>query len=98
MIYNCNKDVATTSFISGLQVTHSIYKHLVKHEVTKMRDILLWVQKYIHIEDVTQSAANRSPKKGGEGEKEATTCCTQEKPESSFQCRQQKVPSKAGKG
>jgi len=65
-VYNYNEDVAATMFISGLQVTHSFCKHLVKHEVTKMRDILFRVQKYIQIEDET--AANRSPKKGGEGE------------------------------
>jgi len=39
LVYNCNDDVVADTFISGMQVTHS-YKHLVKHEVTKMRDIL----------------------------------------------------------
>ena len=52
-----------------MQVTHSFYKHLVKHKVTKMRDILFGVQKYIQIEDATRSAANRSPKKSGEGKR-----------------------------
>jgi len=45
LIYNCNDNVATATFISGLQVTHS-YKHLVK-----MRDILTRAQRYIQIED-----------------------------------------------
>jgi len=39
-VYNYNNGMAAATFISGLQVTHSFYKHLVKHEVTKMRDDL----------------------------------------------------------
>ena len=35
LIYNCNDDVAAATFSY-----HSFYKHLVKREVTKMRDIL----------------------------------------------------------
>ena len=45
LVYNCNEDVVVTAFISGLQVTHSFYKHLVKSDVTKMRDILVQTQK-----------------------------------------------------
>jgi len=41
LIYNCNVDVAAATFVSGLQVTHFFYKHLVKHEVIKMRGISL---------------------------------------------------------
>ena len=52
-VYNCNDDVAATAFVSGLQVTHSFYKHLVKYKVTKMMDILSRIQKYIQIEDAT---------------------------------------------
>ena len=51
LVYNCNNDVAVVAFISGLQVTYSFYKHLVKNEVIKMRDILSRAQKYIQIED-----------------------------------------------
>jgi len=46
-----------------MQVSHSFYKHLVKYKVTKMRDILALVQKYIQIEDAIQSSANRSSKR-----------------------------------
>ena len=42
LVYNCNEDVVAAAFISGLQVTNPFYKHLVKNEVTKMRDILVW--------------------------------------------------------
>ena len=44
--------------------SHSFYKHLVKHEITKMRNILTHAQKYIQIKDATRSSANRSPKRG----------------------------------
>jgi len=62
LVYNCNDDVAIAAFISRMQVIHSFCKHLVKHEVTKMRDILAHAQKYIQIEDATCSSANRSTK------------------------------------
>jgi len=48
--YNCNDYVVAAAFINGLQVTHSFYKHLVKNEVIRMRDILSRAQKYIQIE------------------------------------------------
>ena len=47
-------------FISGLQVTHFFYKHLVKNKVIKMRAILSHAQKYIQIEDATRSAVDCS--------------------------------------
>ena len=61
LVYNCNEDVAIAAFISGLQITHLFYKHLVKNDVTKMRDILVRAQKYMQIEEVTQSAITRPP-------------------------------------
>ena len=51
---------AAAAFISGMQVIHS-YKHLVKHEVTKMRDILARAQKYIQIEDATWNSTIAPP-------------------------------------
>ena len=41
LVYNCNEDVAIVALISGLQVTHSFYKNLVKNNITKMRDIIV---------------------------------------------------------
>jgi len=32
LVYNCNDDVAATTFIDGLQIDYSFYKHLVNHE------------------------------------------------------------------
>ena len=40
IINNCNDDVAATMFIVGLQTDHSFYKHLVKQDITNMKDIL----------------------------------------------------------
>jgi len=34
-VYNCNEDFAAAAFVSRLQVTHSFYKHLVKHEAPR---------------------------------------------------------------
>ena len=60
MVYNCNEDVVVV-FMSGLQVTHSFYKHLVKNDVTKMRDILVRAQKYMQIEEVTGGVLINAP-------------------------------------
>jgi len=48
-----NDDVAVAAFISRLQVTHS-YKHLLKHDVTKMRDILTRSQKLFKLRIVPE--------------------------------------------
>ena len=53
LICNCNKDVVTVAFISRLQVTNPFYKHLVKNDITRMRDILVRAQKYIQIKEAT---------------------------------------------
>ena len=68
LICNCNKDVADASF-SRMQVTNPFYKHLMKNNVTKMRDILTWVQKYIQIEGATRATSSRPLRQGPEVEK-----------------------------
>ena len=69
LVYNCNKDVAAAAFTSGLQVTNPFYNYLMKNDVTKMRDILVWMQKYIQIEEATRAAFSRFPRQGLEVEK-----------------------------
>ena len=69
LLYNCNDNVIAVAFISGLQVSHS-YKHLVKYEVTRKRDILSRAQKYIQIEDATRGETNHSLKRENEGEEQ----------------------------
>ena len=46
LVYNYNENIVVAAFISWLQITLSFYMRLVKKDVTKMRDILIWVQKH----------------------------------------------------
>jgi len=46
LVYNYNENIVAAAFISWLQITLSFYMRLVKKDVTKMRDILIWVQKH----------------------------------------------------
>ena len=62
LVYNCIEDFAAAAFVSGLQVTHSFYNHLVKNDVTKMRDIFVRAQKYMQIKEATRAAISRPPK------------------------------------
>ena len=39
-VSNCGEDVSALTFISGLQVSRSLYKHLLKHNVTRMSKII----------------------------------------------------------
>jgi len=39
-VRNCGEDVSVLAFISGLQVSHLMYKHLLKHNVTQMSEVL----------------------------------------------------------
>jgi len=59
LVYNCNDDVVVVAFVNGLQVSQSFYKHLVKYEVTRMRDILYRAHKTARsrIRPGTQSSA-----------------------------------------
>jgi len=58
-ISNCGEEVAALAFISGLQVTRSFYKHLLKH-VTKMREALFRAQPYIQLEETMKASSNHS--------------------------------------
>jgi len=39
-VYNCNEDVTVTASVNGLEINYSLYKHLMKYDVTNMKDIL----------------------------------------------------------
>jgi len=39
-VSNCGKEVSALAFISGLQVTQLLYKHVLKHNFTKMSEAL----------------------------------------------------------
>ena len=38
-VHNCSEDASTLAFISGLRITHPLYKHLVKY-VTRWSEVL----------------------------------------------------------
>ena len=69
LVYNYNEDVAAAIFISGLQVANPFYKHLMKNDITKMRDILVQVQKYIFIKEVIRAISSHPMRQGPEVEK-----------------------------
>ena len=41
------EDVSTLAFISELQVFHQLYKHLLKHDVPRMSEVVSQSQPYI---------------------------------------------------
>ena len=51
MVYNCSDNVVAATFIIRLQTDNSFYKHLVKHDITNIKDILFRVQKYVQLEE-----------------------------------------------
>ena len=53
LVYNCSDDVVAIVFIVRLHIDRSFYKHLVKHNITNMKNILSRVLKYIYLEEVT---------------------------------------------
>lgn len=54
-MHNCSDDVATTAFINGLRVNHDFYASQVKHNVTKMKEILHRAPGYIQLEEAHRS-------------------------------------------
>ena len=51
MVLNCDEDISALTFISGLQVSHPLYKHLIKHDVTRISEVLFRAQPYIQLEE-----------------------------------------------
>jgi len=54
---------ATLIFISGLQISHPLYKHLLKHNVTRTSKVLSRAQSYIQLEKSIESSVNHSLKR-----------------------------------
>jgi len=69
MVYNCSDDVTAVAFIAGLQTDYPFYKHLVKHDITNMKDIMYRAQKYVQLEKETQNSMIQLPKQERDGEK-----------------------------
>ena len=68
-VSNCGKEVSTLAFISELQVTHALYKYLLKHNVAKMSEVLFRAQPYIQLEEVMKVSFIHSAKRGDSGGK-----------------------------
>ena len=66
-VSNCGEEVAALTFISGLQVAHPLYKHLLNHNVTKISEILTRAQTYIQLEETMKASSDRpaKPSDGG---------------------------------
>ena len=45
-----------------LQVTHSLYKHILKHNVTKISEVLSRAQPYIQLVEAMKASSNRCAK------------------------------------
>jgi len=68
-VSNYGEEVSSLAFISGLQVTLSLYKHLLKqHNITKMSKVLSRSQPYI-LEEVMKASSNHSAEPGDGGAK-----------------------------
>ena len=68
-IPNCGEDVSALAFISEMQVSHPLYKHLLKHNVTQMSEVLSPTQLYIKLEEATKTSFNHTTKYGDDGGK-----------------------------
>jgi len=63
-ISNCGEEVSTLAFISRLEVTHSLYKHILKHNAAKISEVLSRAQPYILLEEAMKASSNRWAKPG----------------------------------
>ena len=68
-VFNCEEDVSALAFISGLQISQPLYKHLLKQDVTRMSKVLSQAQLYVQLEETMKSSANHSLKRGNDREK-----------------------------
>ena len=67
-VSNSGKEVAALAFISGLQVSCPLYKHLLKHNIAKMSEILTNAQPYIQLKKMMKASSDHpvKPSDGGE--------------------------------
>ena len=61
---NCGEDVFALAFISGLQISHPLYKHLLKHNVTWMTEVLFGAQPNILLVEAMKTSFNHITKHG----------------------------------
>jgi len=61
---NCGEDISALAFFSGLQVSHPMYKYLIRHNITQMSKVLSQAQSYIQLEEAMKTSTNHSVKPG----------------------------------
>jgi len=66
---NCSEDVSALTFINRLHVSHLLYKHLLKHDITQMSEVMSRAQSYIKLEKAMKSSVNQSLKDNNDREK-----------------------------
>jgi len=54
-VHNCSEDASAFLFISGLHVTHLLYKHLVNY-VNRWSEVMYQAQSYIQLEEAMKSS------------------------------------------
>jgi len=61
-VSKCGEEVAALACISRLQVAHPLYKHLLKHNIGKMSEILIRAQPYIQFEEAMKASSDHLAK------------------------------------
>ena len=59
---NYREEVVALAYISGLQVAHPLYKHLLKPNITKMSMILTRGQPFIQLEEAMKASSDHLAK------------------------------------
>ena len=62
-VHNYSENASALAFISGLRVTHPLYKHLMKY-TTCWSEVVYWAQPYIQLEEAMKISANQSFNRG----------------------------------
>ena len=63
-VLSCDEDVSALTFIRGLQVSHPLYKHLLKYDVTGISNVLSRAKPYIQLDEARKISSNHSAKPG----------------------------------
>ena len=66
-VSNCGEEDSTLAFISRLQVTHPLYKHVLKYNVAKISEVHSRALSYIQLEEAMKASSN-CYEKPGDGE------------------------------
>ena len=95
-VFNYVEDISALAFISWLHVFHPLYKHLLKHDVTRMSEVMSRAQPYIQLEEAMKSSDScQQPESGATRLQEAVVPHSLSKPTLSLQRGTTLHPAKA---